>query len=184
MSQVIAAAIGALVAMAGTVGAGWLAYKASRQQVGDNGYLEHARTLRQERRETYLATLVVYHQVQRALETFERPDGTFVLPASREAYRETARQLDALRQDFAQQWYAIELVGPNSVRPTAGDMYELIREVYYRVEGIATGDISLSEGEYWDDASDLQNQLFTASEDFAREARLVLEKLPEPASRP
>lgn len=70
MDQGTAAVLGACVGVAGTLGTGFLAYFAARHQIRDQAKLEHRKTVRLERRESYRDFLRRISAIERDLDLF------------------------------------------------------------------------------------------------------------------
>ncbi|MFD3835140.1 hypothetical protein ACFWWC_02630 [Streptomyces sp. NPDC058642] len=70
MDQGTAAVLGACVGVAGTLGTGFLAYFAARHQIRDQAKLEHKKTVRSERRDTYREFLRNTSEIERDLDLF------------------------------------------------------------------------------------------------------------------
>lgn len=67
MDQGLAAVLGATVGVAGTLGASVLAYIATRRQASDQGAIDRAHKVREERREAYLNVMDTLDLVKREL---------------------------------------------------------------------------------------------------------------------
>ncbi|MGF0176706.1 hypothetical protein ACQF36_41510 [Streptomyces sp. Marseille-Q5077] len=166
MDQGLAAVLGAAVGVAGSAITGSLGYIAARRQAPDQGRIEHARQLRTERRETYLAFMewmkpaVDFMNLDPSECTRERYE------AERQKLAGAEKQLNSLRP-------RVELCGPTDVAKAAGDVwlevYELAIALERRVVGQAPNDDELSTRI---DAYDVAHQKFIDT------VRAVMDRVP------
>jgi hypothetical protein len=115
MDQAVAALLGAGIGVVGTVGASMLTYFGVRRQAPDQGRIEHARQLRIERREAYLAFLALLDPLEHV------PSGpASSLPA--EEYEALAPQARLIHSQGENLLGRIRLCGPVEIARPAADL--------------------------------------------------------------
>lgn len=140
MDQGLSAVLGAAVGVMGTAISGALGYIAARRQAPDQGRMEHARTLRSERRETYLE-FMKWMQPAHDFGNVESSDET------REWLETMHRSLTEAQQRLHALQPRMDLAGPREVSRCAGQVwmetYELAIAVERKLQGVAgSGELS------------------------------------------
>ncbi|MCQ8829850.1 hypothetical protein [Streptomyces malaysiensis] len=113
MDQAVAALCGAGIGVVGTVGASVLTYIGTRRQVPEQGRIEHARQLRIERREVYLAFMELLEPVDRL------PSEPVSLSSE---YAALAAQVELIPPRGESLLARIQLCGPKEIADSAGSL--------------------------------------------------------------
>ncbi|MET8558961.1 hypothetical protein ABZV64_28985 [Streptomyces sp. NPDC004959] len=127
----IAALLGAVVGVSGTVGSAWLGYQASRRQIADGAALSHATRLREERREAYLSYISTTEQLELLLRQFNPVNYASLQDVPKadsgefdwELISRVSRELQDVQHAMFQAVSRVDLAGPGSVAKHSGDAW-------------------------------------------------------------
>ncbi|MGW0771289.1 hypothetical protein [Streptomyces sp. NPDC002676] len=149
MDQGLAAALGASVGVAGTLGTAFLTYVAARRQSDEQAKLEHLRSLRAERREAYLAVFQAAESVDRAMMLIaardDVPGASMRSAPDEEVLRNLADALGVAVHALYAAQARLALVGPDDARQSAVDVWAAARELRRFVEEVRRGDVAPAE---------------------------------------
>ncbi|MFF4260332.1 hypothetical protein ACFY1L_55330 [Streptomyces sp. NPDC001663] len=180
MDQGIAATLGAGIGIAGTLGASYLTYAATRHQTRAQIHTEQVRWLRDERKTAYLAFLDEAEKRVEELQGHRRRFSGYMEDAGSSPEWEHERQL-------MQEWYdqlvvlrrlitRVSLAGPRSVGAAALGVWAGITTVHLALFRLCRGEaVSDAWTQEYERSTD---RLFDAQEQFTNEARKVFEEPP------
>jgi len=132
MDQGLAAVLGAAVGVLGAAITGSLGYLAARQQATDQGRIEHARQLRAERRETYLALMKLMEPAKGFMNTEPSQMSGQYYAAAYEQLHEAQKNLYLLLPQ-------VELCGPPEISEAARKVWGWMYELEIAVEILLAG---------------------------------------------
>jgi len=155
MDQAVAALCGAGIGVVGTLGASWLTYVGTRRQAPDQGRIEHARQLRTERREAYLA----FMELLAPVDHLPSAPGS---PLSPERYAVLESQVEPIPKRGETLLTRIYLCGPEEITNSAEALL-----------GTANGMVRLFLGRSQD-----EGELIDALNRFTTRAREVMAEPP------
>jgi hypothetical protein len=124
----IAAVLGALVGVFGSIGSAGLGYYASRTQVREQAVVQYATRLREERRESYLSFVSAAEQLELALRKFSPGNYSSVEEIPRNAsgdidwaiIGDVAREVEDAQHAMFQAVARVDLAGPAGVAEASG----------------------------------------------------------------
>ncbi|MEU2294308.1 hypothetical protein ACFY9H_28730 [Streptomyces bacillaris] len=124
----LAALLGALIGVSGTVGSAWLGYHASRRQIRDGAAVAHASRLREERREAYLSYIATTEKLDLLFRKFNPENYQTLQDVPRDnsgeinfqLIRDVARELQEVQHSMFQAISRVDLAGPSEVSKRSG----------------------------------------------------------------
>ncbi|MET8714434.1 hypothetical protein ABZV52_14875 [Streptomyces sp. NPDC004735] len=124
----LAALLGALIGVSGTVGSAWLGYHASRRQIRDGAAVAHATRLREERREAYLSYIATTEELDLLFRKFNPENYQTLQDVPRDSSGEidhqlicdVARGLQQVQHSMFQAISRVDLAGPSEVSKRSG----------------------------------------------------------------
>ncbi|MFE7076297.1 hypothetical protein ACFU96_40030 [Streptomyces sp. NPDC057620] len=121
-----AAVLGAATGVVGTLGAAILGYAATKHQLPEQARLEHAKTLREERREAYLQLLSIAEPVQRAAHLLIPVAQGEDLVYDWRALEEVAAEVKDATPRVYDLYLVVALAGPNEISQLAFQIFSQV----------------------------------------------------------
>ncbi|QWB25002.1 hypothetical protein KJK29_21825 [Streptomyces koelreuteriae] len=145
MDAGLAAVLGAIVGVSGTVGSAWLGYQASRAQIKDQAIMEHAKRLREERREACLAFMCAAEDLDLVFRKFNPENCPKIADVPKGSsgeidwalMLEVSRLLQEVQHAMFQAVARVDLAGPTDVSVHSGEAWLNILALRDGVEAIA-----------------------------------------------
>ncbi|MFB7757266.1 hypothetical protein ACFC18_48085 [Streptomyces sp. NPDC056121] len=142
----IAALLGAIVGVSGTVGSAWLGYQASRRQITDGAALSHATRLREERREAYLSYISTTEQLELLLRQFNPVNYASLQDVPKagsggfdwELISRVSRELQNVQHAMFQAVSRVDLAGPHPVAKRSGNAWLNLLAVRDLMDSVAS----------------------------------------------
>ncbi|WP_333772375.1 hypothetical protein [Streptomyces sp. IBSBF 3136] len=179
MDQGLAAVLGAGVGVLGTLGTALLAYGAARRQAVDQGKVDHAKELRAERRETYLAFIEAAEPLDLVLHTIAHKDDPpapeVIQPPDEPVLRRLIDDLDSGVHALYKVQARVDLVGPSAVAGEAVNVWGAARDLRHFLQAVLRGEVS--QFDYDAGLETAIDDVERTRDDFARAARDVIASL-------
>lgn len=155
------------------MGSAALGYVTARRQVTDQGRIEHAREVRSERRDAYLAVLGVAEPLEASYDKLIKYVGRPVEVRDEQELRTLSETMRAADETFYALLFRVELCGPAEVWVTAAELWEEIHDLADFVEASAAGEPITQAG-----LDRVIDSLSRSRTEFVRSARSVMARPP------